>query len=92
MDLGEHFKDSPIICFEGTPLKRAEELADTILHISETNIVWGYSFVRSEVAPELPSVSDWKTREDLIDFIRTHAEGNNIAFIVFGRHSLPNRY
>jgi hypothetical protein len=90
MDLGQHFKDSPVICFEGSTSDRAEELADTILHISKTHIVLGYYFSVGEAVPGLPSVSVWKAREELVDFIRTKSKNSHIAFIVFGRCSSPN--
>lgn len=85
MELGDRFRNSPVICFEGNPLNRADDLADTILHISKTHHVWGYSFRIDGEASELPSVSGWKRREDVVDFIRTQGQNCNIAFIVFGK-------
>ena len=90
MDLGEYFKNSPVICFEGNKVDRAEDLADIVLSISKTYSVFGYSFPINRVAPALPSVSSWETKEGLVDFIRTQGKESDIAFIVFNKHSSPN--
>ena len=91
MDLGEHFKDSPVICFEGNPLNRAEDLADTILPLLKTHCVWGYSLPINGPSPKFPEVYQWgSTREDLIKFICTHGKNCHIAFIVFGKYLSPN--
>lgn len=83
MDLGEHFRNSLVICIEGDKVDRAEDLADIILSISKTYCVFGYSFPINGVAPVEPSVSTWETKEGIIDFIRTQANACHIAYIVF---------
>jgi len=83
MDLGEHFKNSPVICFDGNNVSRAEDVADSVLSLVKTHLVWGYAFATNgKDAPE-PMISEWKNKDELIDFIRT--PDHNIAFIVFGK-------
>jgi hypothetical protein len=90
MDLGKHFRNSPIICLEGDKVNRANDLVDIILSISKAYVVFGYSFPINGVAPPLPSVSEWETKEELTNFIRNQGKDCDIAFIVFGKHSSPN--
>jgi hypothetical protein len=91
MKLGDRFRNSPILCFEGNAIDRAEDLADIVLAVSKTHYVWGYAFpVNKGKVPELPSVSIWEKREDIVDFIRTQGQCCNIAFIVFGKLLSPN--
>jgi len=85
MDLGKHFKGSPMICFEGSNVSRAEDLAEVILSIAKTHLVWGYAFPTDGKGSFEPTVSEWKNKEELLDFIRT--PNCDIAYIVFGKIS-----